>query len=170
MIRRPPRSTLFPSRRAADLPRIVDRWIGISEIPAPSGEEAARAARVEKELRELGLEEVRRDEIGNVSGVLRGRSPKGGRRVVYAAHLDTVARRTDPVSVGRPDPGQLQGPGIRDDASGLVGLLEAVRVLKEAGLTPPDDIWIVATVQEEVGLLGAKKFLDDNAPRVARFV
>jgi tripeptide aminopeptidase len=166
----PERASALKARIAADLPRIVERWIAISEIAAPSGDEGARAARIEKELRELGLEEVRRDEIGNVSGVLRGRAPRGGNRVVYAAHLDTVARRTDPVSVGRPDPGQLQGPGIRDDASGLVGLLEAVRALRDAGLTPPDDVWIVATVQEEVGLLGAKKFLDDNAPRVARFV
>ena len=165
----PDRAAAMRARIAADLPRIVDRWIRISEIPAPSGEEAPRAARMEKELRELGLEEVRRDEIGNVSGVLRGRA-RGGKRVVYAAHLDTVARRTEPVSVGRPDPAQLQGPGIRDDASGLVGLLEAVHALKDAGLTPPDDVWIVATVQEEVGLLGAKKFLDDNASRVARFV
>jgi acetylornithine deacetylase/succinyl-diaminopimelate desuccinylase-like protein len=166
----PERAAALRARIAADLPRIVEQWIAISEIPAPSGEESARGARIEKELRALGLEEVRRDEIGNVFGVLRGRAPGGGKRVVYAAHLDTVAHRTDPVGVGRPDRGRLQGPGIRDDASGLVGLLEAVRALKEAGLTPPDDVWIVATVQEEIGLLGAKKFLDDNAPRIARFI
>jgi len=166
----PERAGALRARIAADMPRIVERWIGISEIAAPSGEEGARGARIEKELRELGLEEVRRDEIGNVSGVLRGRTPRGPKRVVYAAHLDTVASRTDSVSVGRPDPGQLQGPGVRDDASGLVGLLEAVHALKDSGLAPPDDVWIVATVQEEVGLLGAKKFLDDNARRIARFV
>jgi len=114
------RAGALRARIAADMPRIVERWIQISEIAAPSGEEGARGARIEKELRELGLDEVRRDEIGNISGVLRGRATRGPKRVVYAAHLDTVASRTDSVSVGRPDPGQLQGPGVRDDASGLV--------------------------------------------------
>jgi len=165
----PDRASALRAQITADLPRIVESWIAISEIPAPSGEEGERADRIEKELRELGLDEVRRDDIGNVSAVLRGRA-RGGKRVVYAAHLDTVARHWDPVTVGRPEPGLLQGPGIRDDASGLVGLLEAVRALKDAGLAPPDDVWIVATVQEEIGLLGAKKFLDDHAARVARFV
>src|SRR5262245_56493308 len=165
----PERASALRARITADMPRIVEKWIAISEIPAPSGEEGERADRIEKELRDLGLDEVRRDDIGNVFGVLRGRA-RAGRRVVYAAHLDTVARPSDPVTVGRPEPGLLQGPGIRDDASGLIGLLEAVRVLKDAGLTPPDDVWVVATVQEEIGLLGAKKFLDDHAPRVARFL
>lgn len=166
----PGQASAMRTRIAGDLPRIVERWIAISEVAAPSGDEGARGSRIAKELRDLGLVEVRRDAMGNVSGVLRGRAPRPGRRVVYAAHLDTVALRTDSVTVGRPEPGILQGPGIRDDASGLVGLIEAVRALKDAGVAPPDDVWIVATVQEEIGLLGAKKFLDDNAPRVARFV
>src|SRR5262245_54850023 len=40
----------------ADMARITDLWVSISEISAPSGREAARAARVEKEFRAVGLD------------------------------------------------------------------------------------------------------------------
>jgi acetylornithine deacetylase/succinyl-diaminopimelate desuccinylase-like protein len=165
----PARIALLRARIEDDLPGIVRRWISLSEVPSPSGGESARAARMEKEFRDLGLDEVHRDEIGNVMGILRGRS-RSAKRVVYAAHLDTVAKEEDDVRVSRPDSGRLQGPGIRDDASGLIGLLEAGRCLKQMNILPPGDVWLLATVQEEIGLLGARKFLDDNASRVGRFV
>src|SRR3954470_20263397 len=52
------RAASIKARIASDLPHIVERWIALSEIPAPSGQEGPRGARIEKELRELGLEEV----------------------------------------------------------------------------------------------------------------
>src|SRR5437763_14115696 len=72
------------SRAAA----IVDEWIKLVEIPAPSGKEQARAQYIRSEMEELGLSEIRTDDLSNVSGVRKGAG--GGPTVVFAAHMDTV--------------------------------------------------------------------------------
>src|SRR5256885_16936296 len=48
------------------------RQAALSAIPAPTGAEAERAARVAELFREAGLGDVRIDEAGNVSGRARG--------------------------------------------------------------------------------------------------
>src|SRR2546422_605763 len=48
------------------------RQAALSAIPAPTGAEAERAARVAELFREAGLREVRIDEAGNVSGWFSG--------------------------------------------------------------------------------------------------
>ncbi len=65
----------------------VAEWIRITETPAPSRQEAERAAYVRREFEALGLE-VHTDSIGNVIAWRRGTG--GGSTVVFAAHLDTV--------------------------------------------------------------------------------
>src|SRR5688500_13301293 len=42
---------------------IVAQWRAITEIPAPSGQEAKRAAAIEELLRTYGLENVHRDAV-----------------------------------------------------------------------------------------------------------
>ena len=51
---------------------IVDEWIHLVEIPAPSGKEQARAEYMRAEMQKLGLADVRVDEMLNVSGVRKG--------------------------------------------------------------------------------------------------
>src|SRR3989442_5265391 len=48
------------------------RQAALSAIPAPTGAEAERAARVAELFREAGLGDVRIDEAGNVSGSAHG--------------------------------------------------------------------------------------------------
>jgi tripeptide aminopeptidase len=48
---------------------IVDEWIRLVEIPAPSGKEQARAKYVRAEMEKLGLSEIKTDDMLNVSGV-----------------------------------------------------------------------------------------------------
>jgi len=47
------------------------------------------------------------------------------------------------------------GSGAHDDASGCIGTLQAVRILKELGLRPKRTIRVVAWVNEENGMRGA---------------
>ena len=67
---------------------IVDEWIELVEIPAPSRKEQARAQYIRAEMVKLGLTDIRTDEMSNVSGVRKGTG--GGPTVVFAAHMDTV--------------------------------------------------------------------------------
>src|SRR3954447_26108560 len=60
---------------------IVEKWIRLVEIPAPSGKEQARAKYIRAEMEKLGLSEIRTDDIFNVSGVRKGTG--GGPAVVF---------------------------------------------------------------------------------------
>ncbi|HKY31141.1 MAG TPA: M20/M25/M40 family metallo-hydrolase [Candidatus Polarisedimenticolia bacterium] len=146
----------------------VREWIRIAEIPAPSGGEQRRADYLEKRFREMGLDEVRRDAAGNVIGLLKGADP-GLPKVALVAHMDTVAPATADHTVRR-EAGRLTGPGVRDDSSGLAGMVAAVELMKLHALTPPADLFLVASVREEVGLHGAESFVKDHAASLGAVV
>src|ERR1700729_2742227 len=88
---------------------IVDEWIHLVEIPAPSGKEQARAEYIRAEMQKLGLADVRVDDMLNVSGVRKGTG--GGPTVVFAAHTDSVFPEGTDVQVKR-DGDILRAPGV----------------------------------------------------------
>src|SRR5215470_14777558 len=51
---------------------IVDEWIKLVEMPAPSGQEQARAAYIRAEMEKIGLTDIKTDDMSNVSGVRKG--------------------------------------------------------------------------------------------------
>ena len=167
----PPLATAL-AQADADLGRFVEEWIAIAEIPAPSGGEAKRAEYLERRFRELGLARVARDAAGNVLGLMEGLDgslPK----VAFSAHLDTVAPAGADHTVRRLPGGAagiLKAPGVRDDSSGLAGLLGAVSLMKQHRLQPAADTWFVASVREEVGLQGAGRFVADHAGELGAFI
>src|SRR3984885_3519004 len=96
---------------------IVDEWIRLVEIPAPSGKEQARAEYIRAEMQKLGLADVRMDDMLNVSGVRKGTG--GGPTGVFAAHTDSVFPEGTPIHVGR-EGDTLTAPGVGDDAANLM--------------------------------------------------
>jgi acetylornithine deacetylase/succinyl-diaminopimelate desuccinylase-like protein len=156
----------------ADLERFVDEWVRIAEIPAPSGGEGKRAAYIEGRFRELGLDPVAIDTAGNVVGLLKGRDPSL-LKVAVVAHMDTVASAEADHSVQRLPGGRggsLKAPGVRDDSSGLAGMLAAVTLMRRHGLVPQADTWVVASAREEVGLKGAESFTREHATALGAFI
>ncbi len=137
----------------------VDEWIRITEIPAPSRQEAERAAYVAARLEELGLA-VSTDSIGNVVGRRPGTG--GGPTVVFAAHLDTVHPLSADVTVTRRD-GQLHAPGVFDNSASLANMLAAARAMAAADMRTRGDVLFIGTVQEELGVVGMKHWLDANS-------
>ena len=106
---------------------IVDEWIRLVEIPAPSGKEQARAEYIRAEMQKLGLTDIRTDDISNVSGVRKGTG--GGPTVVFARpHGHRIPEGTD-VKVKR-EGDILRAPGIGDDTSNLMATLEMFRALE----------------------------------------
>jgi len=134
----------------------------IAARPHPTG--TAENARVRDylvgELRSLGLEtEVQAAEAvaapsyaggaavaGRVENVVaRRRGTGGGRALMLAAHYDSVPT----------------APGATDDAAGVAAILETLRALGE-GPPPANDLVVLFTDGEELGLLGARAFAAEH--------
>ena len=146
---------------------IVDEWVQLAETPAPSTKEQVRAKYIRAEMEKLGLTEIRTDDFSNVSGVRKGTG--GGPTVVFAAHMDTVFPENTDVKVKR-DGDTLRGPGIGDDTSNLMATLEMFRALNRGGVKTKGDLIFLASVQEELGLLGAKHWLETSGYKPDMFV
>jgi acetylornithine deacetylase/succinyl-diaminopimelate desuccinylase-like protein len=146
---------------------IIDEWVHIVEIPAPSKKEQARAAYIKAEMEKLGLADIRVDDFFNVSGVRKGTG--GGPTVVIAAHTDTVFPEGTNVHVRR-EGDTLTAPGVGDDTSNLMATLEMFRALNRGGVRTKGDLIFLASVQEELGLLGAKHWLETSGYKPDMFI
>jgi len=141
-----------------DRERIVNTFLELVQIDSPSGEEAAFREEMVKRLQSLGLT-TEIDDYGNLVARLEDGV---GAYFLLSAHMDTV------------EPGRGIQPVIRDgviysdgttilggdDKSGVAIILEILELIKEKGLPHPP-IEVVLTVEEELGLQGARN-LDMN--------
>jgi len=147
----------------------------LSAIPAPTGAEGARGARLAELFRDAGLADVAADEVGNVTGWLGTRRDEA---VVLSAHLDTVFGPELDVSVERPPTppgergvGRLEGPGISDNARGLAALVAVAEALVRARVGTARPVLFAATVGEEgSGDLRGVKHLFRNGTRPHAFI
>src|SRR6266704_439170 len=141
------------------------RQAALSAVPAPTGAEGRRPARVAELFREVGLRDVLVDEVGNVHGWFRGDSVTvvegGSAPVVLAAHLDTVFGPEVNVAVERRG-ARLEGPGISDNARGLAALVAVAAAFVAARVPAARPILFAATVGEEGSgdLRGVKHLLN----------
>lgn len=141
--------------------RIVADQVAITEIPAPTGNEAERADFIARKLRSAGLRQVSIDSAGNVTALGGGRS---GSPVVLCAHLDTVFESRDPVQVRR-DGARLHAPGISDNARGLATLVTLADLVGAGRLPVARPVLFAATTCEEGhgDLRGARHLFDTVA-------
>ena len=131
---------------AAEHERAVRDIVTLTEIEAPSFQEARRAAAWREMALAHGLEDVEIDAEGNVTALRRGRG--NGRLVCVAAHLDTVFPPGTDVRVRR-EGTRLLAPGVGDDTRSLAVILAWNRAMDAAGITTRDDLLFVADVGEE---------------------
>jgi carboxypeptidase Q len=92
-------------------------------------------------------------ESANVIGELRG-SEKPDEVVVIGGHIDSW------------DVGQ----GAHDDGAGCVTMMQALRTLKQLGLTPRRTIRVVLFTNEENGVRGAKAYADQHKAELGKHV
>ena len=147
--------------------KIQKEWIHLTEIPSPSKQETLRIAYMKTAMARVGLTNIQQDEIGNVWGVMKGSG--GGPELAFAAHMDTVFPMDTKIKV-REDAGRYHAPSIGDDTGALVALLHAFDIMKQQGIKTKGDVVFVATVQEEIGLLGAKYWLEHREKKPDLFV
>jgi hypothetical protein len=134
----------------------------IARAPHPTGtEEHERVLEyLLDQLTDLGLEPEVHDAVGipalpvtgnasaartrNVVAVIEGSDPTG--HMVLAAHYDSVP----------------SAPGANDDAAGVAAILETARALLASDTPLRNDVVLLLTDAEEVGLLGAEAVMDSH--------
>lgn len=144
---------------------VVAQAVTIQQIPAPTFEEATRAAYVEGLFQEFGLQDVHMDDMLNVYGFMPGATPDSPAMMV-AAHTDTVFSMDTDLTIRRQN-GLIYGPGLGDNSMGVAGLLGLLKALYDSGYQPKRGIWFVATSREEGlgdldGMRAAYKALKDR--------
>ncbi|MGH7606874.1 MAG: M20/M25/M40 family metallo-hydrolase, partial [Gemmatimonadales bacterium] len=149
------------------------RQAALSAIPAPTGAESARAARVAELLDDAGLDGVSIDAVGNVRGWYGHGSRETAETepgcVILSAHLDTVFGPELDVSVARRGP-RLEGPGISDNARGLAALVTIAEALAATRVATGRPILFAATVGEEGhgNLRGVRHLFAEGGPAGGR--
>jgi acetylornithine deacetylase/succinyl-diaminopimelate desuccinylase-like protein len=131
---------------------IAERQLEFTAIPAPPFGEAQRSAWLAERFREIGLEDVAIDEVGNVFGVRSGPAIRGkersGKYVAVSAHIDTVFAAGTKIEVRR-EGTKLLGPGISDNAAGVSALLAVAQAFVKTDAKLAMSIVFIGNVGEE---------------------
>ena len=126
-------------------PQLTQWQLEMARIAAPPFGEGARAAWLAERFRELGLDDVRIDDVGNVFGVHPG---YGRRYVSLSAHIDTVFPAGTPLNVHQQGT-RLYGPGVSDNGAGVTALLAIAALLRSVRLRHAMPFLFIGNVGEE---------------------
>ena len=126
--------------------------------------EGEAAEVVEEEMVRLGYDEVRRDEVGNVLGIVEGKGD--GPTIMLNGHMDTV-EVTDAEQwehgpfEGYVDGKFLHGRGAADMKGSLAAMVQCGGMLKRSASDWPGKVVVAAVVVEECGAgMGTKTVLE----------
>jgi tripeptide aminopeptidase len=126
-------------------PQLTHWQMEMARIPAPPFGESARAAWLAERFREVGLDDVRIDDVGNVFGTHPG---FGRRYVALSAHIDTVFPANTPLNI-RQQGGRIYGPGVSDNGAGVVALLGIASLLRNVRIRHALPFVFIGNVGEE---------------------
>ena len=148
-----------------DRGRVVEEFVELVQIGSVSRHEAGMARRLVPALEAMGAE-VQVDDAGaalggdsgNVFARFPGTAPDAP-PLLMSAHMDTVAPGDHVRPVVQGDIVRTDGTSVLggDDKTGIVAILEALRVARERRI-PHGTVEVLFTICEEIGLLGAKHF------------
>ncbi|MGA3350821.1 MAG: M20/M25/M40 family metallo-hydrolase [Candidatus Sulfotelmatobacter sp.] len=126
-------------------PQLAQWQMEMARIAAPPFGEAARGAWLAERFREVGLDDVRVDDVGNVFGVHPG---YGQRYVALSAHIDTVFPANTPLNI-RQQGSRLYGPGVSDNGAGVTAMLAIAALLRSVRVRHALPFVFIGNVGEE---------------------
>ena len=129
----------------AQEPQLAHWQMEMARIAAPPFGESARGEWLAEKFRELGLDDVRIDDVGNVFGVHPG---YGKRYVALSAHIDTVFPAGTPLNV-RQQGSKIFGPGVSDNGAGVTAMLAIVAMLRSVRVRHAMPFLFIGNVGEE---------------------
>lgn len=119
-------------------------------IPSESCQEKAVIKRIEQEMKKVGFDEIKIDEMGNILG----RIGSGKKVIAMDSHIDTVGVGSlnewnhDPHE-GKMENGVIYGRGASDQESAMASMVYAGKIIKDLNLVSDYTLWVVGSVQEE---------------------
>jgi len=145
-------------------PNVIEQFVTLASINSPSREEGAVAEYLVSRLKEIGADDVRTDDsaektgsdTGNVLAAFSG-TARNAPRILLCSHMDTIGETEGMRPVLRNGCIYSNGKTVlgADDKAGIAVILCAIQALQSQNI-PFGDLQVVFTVQEEVGLIGAK--------------
>ncbi|HVI10611.1 MAG TPA: M20/M25/M40 family metallo-hydrolase [Candidatus Binatia bacterium] len=126
-------------------PQLTQWQMEMGRIAAPPFGETARAAWLAERFREIGLDDVRVDDVGNVFGVHPG---FGQRYVALSAHIDTVFPANTPLNV-RQQGSRIYGPGVSDNGAGVTAMLAIAALMRAVRIPHTLPFVFIGNVGEE---------------------
>jgi tripeptide aminopeptidase len=126
-------------------PQLAHWQLEMARIAAPPFGEGPRAAWLAERFRDLGLDDVRVDDVGNVFGIHPG---FGRRYIALSAHIDTVFPAGTPLNV-RQQGTRLFGPGVSDNGAGVTAMLAIVALLRSVRMRHALPFLFIGNVGEE---------------------
>lgn len=134
-------------------------WLTVMAIPGKSRQEQKRTEWFAAKFREVGLADVKVDDIGNVEGTLKGNP--GKETIIVTGHMDSVFANDTPLNPEIRD-GWIYCPGASDDIPAPLALVWMKKAMDALGMKPAANLLFLATVQEEVGLRGMKHYMKNR--------
>src|SRR5579885_252173 len=129
----------------AQEPQFAQWQMEMARIPAPPFGESARAAWLSERFREVGLDDIRIDDVGNVFGTHPG---FGSRYISLSAHIDTVFPANTPLNI-RQQGSRIYGPGVSDNGAGVVAMLAIASLLRHVRIRHALPFLFIGNVGEE---------------------
>jgi acetylornithine deacetylase/succinyl-diaminopimelate desuccinylase-like protein len=129
----------------AQEPQFAHWQLELARIPAPPFGESARGAWLMERFRELGLDDVHKDDVGNVFAIHPG---YGRGYVALSAHLDTVFPPGTPLNI-RQQGSRLYGPGVSDNGAGIAAMLAIAALLRAVRIRHSLPFVFIGNVGEE---------------------
>ena len=161
-----------------DEERIIGLFRKAIQTPSITTDEKAMGELVYAEMRDIGLDTVEMFDFKpnrpDVWGLMRGAG--GGHDLMFAGHIDTVpvtgwaerwkgTIKESPFSAAYED-GEIWGRGSGDMKAGDVGVLAALRAVRQAGIKLQGNVLAVFVGDEETGIPGTG--FSDGIKAVAR--
>ena len=120
------------------------------------------AAHIERIFKTRGIETWRQEVSPGRPNLLAKLPGRGEGRVVLEAHVDTASINGMTVEPFNPviRDGKMYGRGACDTKGGLAAMINAVLSLNDARHTPPCEVWLSATADEEFSFQGVLKLCE----------
>lgn len=133
----------------------------LTQISSPTFEEAERAKRVAEVFTDAGLEDVRTDDINNVTARIPGKDRS--KALLVAAHTDTVFPHGTDLTITR-DEDKMHAPGVGDNTVAVAAVAKLKQAFDQLGEQPAIDLVLTGNVGEEgLGdLRGMRAVMDAN--------